>query len=96
MALSIEDKTARFALSPSLLLRRSSTDATSSFIRDGSGSGSGSGSGVPDQERVVHRVLVRTTTGDECVCVAVPVHLARSAQVAHAEIVSQLAHSLHR
>lgn len=50
----------------------------------------------PDQETVVHRVLLRSQSGDECVCVAVPANLARSCQVAHSEIVSQLSHSVHR
>jgi Rap/ran-GAP len=77
VAISIEDKTARFALSPSMILRRSVDPPT-----------------TPDPETVVHRALVRTQSGDECLCIAVPANLARNSQTAHAEVLAQIAQAL--
>lgn len=76
VAISIEDKTTKFALSPSIILRRNSEAIP------------------PDNETVAHRALVRTQTGDECVCIAIPANFARSAQTAHAEVLVQLQQAL--
>jgi hypothetical protein len=76
VVISIEDKTTKLVLSPSMFLRRTNDPSTS------------------DTDTITHRVLVRTQTGDECVCISIPACLARSAQTAHTEILNQLPQNL--
>eukprot|EP00026_Physarum_polycephalum_P000766 Phypoly_transcript_00767.p1 GENE.Phypoly_transcript_00767~~Phypoly_transcript_00767.p1 ORF type:complete len:887 (+),score=142.43 Phypoly_transcript_00767:204-2864(+) len=76
VVISIEDKTTKLVLSPSMFLRRTTEPST------------------VESDTITHRVLVRAQSGDECVCVAIHGSLARSAQTAHTEILTQLPHLL--